>query len=183
MIMIEDSPMYVGYTDHCVTSLREFLVVYGGFDDETCRECYELLIYNTLSGIWRSYMPPIDIKSTPLYSSICANGNMVYIFGGSRSRDDDQPTNSLVRFDISNHVWDILFPHTEVFNESTPNLWLKNLLFYHCGSLYLIGINEEHELSPINKFSLETSTWSLVHESGEKPTLICQIFGTVYKDL
>ncbi|KII62216.1 Tip elongation aberrant protein 1 [Thelohanellus kitauei] len=165
-----------------MTSLREFLIIYGGYENSICAECNELWAYNTISDVWKRYKTPIEIKDTPLSSSICSAGNIVYVFGGNSIDDDDyRQTNSVVSFDLNNNRWEILYPHTDDNDENTPPPMCSNLLFYHNGSLYVYGgYHGSCILNKMYKFCLKTSTWSLLSQKGDKPNFDCQLFGTAY---
>ncbi|KII60359.1 Kelch domain-containing protein 10 [Thelohanellus kitauei] len=161
---------------HCMTSVCEFVIIYGGCENNTGAVCNELLSFNTISGIWKHHYPPIEIKDTCLSSSICSVGNLVYIFGGD-CFDDHQyrQTNSIVSFDITNSTWNVVYPHTNNYDPNTPPPMCCNYLLYNNGSLYVFG-------DTIYRFCLKSLTWFLMPQNGLKPTYNRQIFGTVYKN-
>ncbi|KII71166.1 Kelch domain-containing protein 1 [Thelohanellus kitauei] len=169
---------------HCMTTVREFLILYGGSDTITGNECDDLWSYNTISDVWTRYFTPIEIKDTCLSSSICSVGNLVYLFGGDCFEYADyRQTNSLVSFDLSNASWNIVYPHTYDYDQNTPPPMSGNLLLYHNGSLYVFGgFHGSLKLGTLYKFTLKTSKWSLVSQNGIKPNFNCQILGTVYKN-
>ncbi|KII74880.1 Kelch domain-containing protein 1 [Thelohanellus kitauei] len=170
--------------NHCMTSVRELLIIYGGTENNTGAIYNELWIYNTISGVWKRHQSPIEIKDTCLSSSMCAVGNVVYIFGGNGLDDDDyRQTNSVVSFNIANDTWDTVYPHTDDYDANTPPPMSGNYLFYHNGSLYVLwGYHESLNLDTIYRFSLKSSTWSMLPQNGVKPTLNRQIFGTIYRN-
>ncbi|KII70807.1 Kelch domain-containing protein 10 [Thelohanellus kitauei] len=168
---------------HSMTSVREFLIIYGGLTHWCREEHYGLWTFNTINGVWRRYELPIGVKDTPISSSICAVGNLVYIFGGTSLIDHFRRTNSLVSFDITNGTWQTVYSHTDIHDENTPPPMYGNLLFYHDGSLYVLrGFASDMDLDKLYKFTLKTSKWSLVQQNGEKPFLNNRIFGSVFKN-
>ncbi|KII68978.1 Kelch domain-containing protein 10 [Thelohanellus kitauei] len=170
-------------TNHCMTSCREFLITFGGYSD-WCKEGYDgFCIYNTLSEVWRQYDKPLPSASSSFDSSICAVGNLVYIFGGACCGSHCRPTNTLISFHLIDNTWKTIFPDTARHGENTPPLMCGNFLFHHNESLYVIGGMAEHQyLDTIYKFCLKTSTWSLVQQNGPKPLFKGRIFGTVFKN-
>ncbi|KII74848.1 hypothetical protein RF11_12990 [Thelohanellus kitauei] len=168
-----------------MTSIREFLIIYGGYENISGEDLNELWIYNTINGVWKRYQTPIDIKDTCLSASICSIGNLVYIFGGDSFGDgrDYRQSNSIVSFDFVNETWSIVYPHTDDYDENTPPPMCENLLLYHNGSLYVLGgIHDCYKLDTIYKFCLKTSTWALVPQYGVKQIFHSKIFGTVRKN-
>ncbi|KII68512.1 Nitrile-specifier protein 5 [Thelohanellus kitauei] len=168
---------------HCMTSIREHLFIYGGHEHHHGTECNELWSFNTKRGVWKRYQLPQEID-TPLSSSICSIGNLIYIFGGYRFDGDDyRQTNSLISFDITESTWEVLYPHTDDYDYNTPPPICGNLLCYHGGSLYILGgFYQCLTLDSIYKFSLKSAKWSMVPQNGVKPTFNRQIFGTIYKN-
>ncbi|KII66665.1 Kelch domain-containing protein 10 [Thelohanellus kitauei] len=170
-------------TSHCMTSAREFLIVYGGFSEWCNEEHYGLWIYCTVSGVWRRYQTPIDSANASYESSICAGGMYIYIFGGVCFRDNSRQTNSLLSFDIANGTWKTIFPHSDVCDENTPPPMCGNLLFYHNEDLYVIGgLQGYRHVDTIYKFCLRTFTWSLIKQNEPKPPYNGRIFGTLFKN-
>ncbi|KII71151.1 Kelch domain-containing protein 1 [Thelohanellus kitauei] len=169
---------------HCMTSVCEFLIIYGGYENNTSEECNELWSYNAITGVWKWHKVPNEIKDTCISASICAAENIVYIFGGDCFDDDDyRQTNSLVSFDFTNATWDLMFTHNDDYDQNVPPPMCGNLLFYHNGSLYVLGgFHDSLNLETMYKFCIKTSTWSIVGQNGVKPTFNRQIFGTVYKN-
>ncbi|KII74878.1 Tip elongation aberrant protein 1 [Thelohanellus kitauei] len=175
--------MMDGLVDDCMTSIGALLIIYGGFSNVSEYHQYDLLIYNTVSGIWKRYSLPDEIKNTPLSSSICAVGKLIYLFGGVSREYQFRETNSLLSFDISSATWEILFPHTNDYDQNTPPPMSQNLLLYHDRSLYTLGSNDgNEEFYAMYEFNLKTSTWSLVPHYGLKPPYNLQIFGTIFKN-
>ncbi|KII72818.1 Kelch domain-containing protein 3 [Thelohanellus kitauei] len=166
---------------HSITSVAEFLIIYGGYEKSTGSECNDLWSYNRISDIWKRYQTPIEIKDTSLSSSICSVGNLVYIFGGDGFDDHDyRQTNSLVSFNLKNSNWEILYPHTDDYDEQRPPPMCGNLLFHHNGSLYVLGgLHGSMNLDTMYKFCLKSLTWSLISQNGDKPTFDGQLYGTV----
>ncbi|KII63056.1 Kelch domain-containing protein 10 [Thelohanellus kitauei] len=170
-------------TGHCMTSVGEYVILYGGHDESTSSVFNELSSYNTLRGIWRRYQPPSDPHQGFYSSSICANGKFVYIFGGLHSPDENEETNSLISFDIHNASWQTLSPHTEDCDQNTPPPMFRSCIFYHSGYLYIIGgVFDYSDSDKMHKFCLKTSKWSLVSQNGVKPLILGRIFGTVYNN-
>ncbi|KII74852.1 Tip elongation aberrant protein 1 [Thelohanellus kitauei] len=169
---------------HSMTSIREFLIIYGGYDNNTGEERNELWSYNTISDVWKRYPTPIGIKDTCLSSSICSVGNIVYLFGGDCFEEDDyRQGNSLVSFNLTNGSWEILYSNTDDYDDNTPPPMCGNLLFYHKQSLYVLGgFHGSVNIDKMYKFCLNTATWSIVAQNGVKPTFDSQIFGTVFKN-
>ncbi|KII71142.1 Nitrile-specifier protein 3 [Thelohanellus kitauei] len=168
---------------HRMTSVREFLIIYGGYDTKNHTECNELWRYDTIRGVWKRYQPPIEIKDRCVFSTICTLGNLVYIFGGESFNNIHRQTNCLVSFDISNAAWKILSPHIDEYDENTPPPMSRNLLCSNKGSLYVLqGYSKYGKLYTLYKFCLRTLTWSLVEQHGPAPLYIAGIFGTVYKN-
>ncbi|KII75001.1 Kelch-like protein 14 [Thelohanellus kitauei] len=169
---------------HCMTSVREFLIIYGGSESNTGSVCDELLSYNTISGVWKRHQLPIEIKDTSLSSSICSDGHLVYIFGGDGlDYDNYRQTNSIVSFNIITDTWDIVYSHTDEYDQNTPPPMSSNYLLYHDGSLYVLGgYHRGTYLDTIYKFCLKSSMWSLLPQHCVKPTFSSQMFGTMYKN-
>ncbi|KII63057.1 Kelch domain-containing protein 10 [Thelohanellus kitauei] len=172
-----------GRINHCMTSVNEFLIIYGGRGYSLSTLLNGLWTYNTILGIWKRYRPPIKIAKVYYGSSICAVGNKVYIFGGSCKRDTDHPTNSLISFDLSNATWKTLSGHNDEFDENMPSPMLNSFIFYHNGFIYVLGCSD-HSILWVSmfKFCLKTSTWSYVNQRGQIPDLGDGIFGTVFKN-
>ncbi|KII62269.1 Kelch domain-containing protein 10 [Thelohanellus kitauei] len=169
---------------HCITSVREFIIIYGGCETNTGAECNDLCIYNTISGCCKRYQTPREIKDTCLSASICCVGNLVYIFGGDCVDEDIyRQTNSLVSFNLTDATWNVVYSHNDEYDENTPPPMWGNALFYHNGSLYVLGgFNCRLNLDTLHKFCIKTSTWSMVPQNGLRPIFKHQIFGTVYKN-
>ncbi|KII72337.1 Kelch domain-containing protein 4 [Thelohanellus kitauei] len=166
-----------------MTSVREFLIIYGGYENNTGEECNEIWSYNTIRGEWKRHKKPIGIKDTCISSSICSDGKLVYIFGGEGFNDGYQQTNSILSFDITNATWDIVYPHTTDYDLNTPPPMCENLFLYHKRSLYVLGgFHDNLYHDKIYKFCLKSSTWSLIEQNGLKPSFVHQIYGTVYKN-
>ncbi|KII65476.1 Kelch domain-containing protein 10 [Thelohanellus kitauei] len=167
----------------CMASVRELIIIYGDFHDFSGRVYDELWSYNTLSQIWRQYRPPIEAQNALIDPSICVVGNSVYIFGGSSLHDSIITTNSLISFDVSSAKWQILSPSTEYPHQTIPPTMYESLIFYHNEYLYLLGVfRSSLERDTMYKFSLKTSSWSLVTQNGKQPFLKHRIFGTVFKN-
>ncbi|KII74860.1 hypothetical protein RF11_13002 [Thelohanellus kitauei] len=167
----------------CMTSVREFIIIYGGYDCDAGTECNELWRYNTINGLWKRYETPIEIKDTCLSCSICPVGNLVYIFGGSCFCNEYRQTNSIVSFDIDNASWETVFPHTYERDLNTPPPMCGNLLIYHNGCLYIVGtLQVDQDIHNMYMFCLKTSAWSHVIQKSAKPIFEYQIIGTVYKN-
>ncbi|KII71245.1 Kelch domain-containing protein 10 [Thelohanellus kitauei] len=172
-----------GRIEHCMTSIREFLIIYGGYKELWDYQHYGLWILNTINGVWNQHLPPTEIKNTPLSSSIFAVGNLVYFIGGACRLYGYQATNSLVSFDITTTKWKTVCPHSNDNDPNRPPPSFRNLLVYHSGSLYVLRKTQENEdMDTMYKFCLGTSTWSLVPQNGMKPIFNRQMFGTVYKN-
>ncbi|KII72561.1 hypothetical protein RF11_13258 [Thelohanellus kitauei] len=154
--------------NHCMTSVKEFLIIYGGCESNTRTICNDLLSYNTIGGIWKRHQPPIEIKDTSLSSSICSVGYLVYIFGGDCFDDYTyRQTNSIVSFDIITSTWDIVYSHADDYGPYSPPPMSENYLFYHDGSLYVFGgYHRGSYLDTIYKFCLKSSVWSLLPQHG-----------------
>ncbi|KII74879.1 Nitrile-specifier protein 5 [Thelohanellus kitauei] len=169
---------------HCMTSVREFVIIYGGYENFNGVECNDLWTYNTITGIWKRHQLEREIKDTCLSSSICSVGNLVYIFGGDCIDGENyRQTNSIISFDITNATWDVVSPHIDNYHQNMPPPLCGNLLLHHNGWLYVIGgFNDSLNINTIYKFCLKSSTWSLMPQNGVKPTFNRQIFGTVYKN-
>ncbi|KII61191.1 Kelch domain-containing protein 10 [Thelohanellus kitauei] len=168
---------------HCITSVREFLIIYGGYDGWSFTMNNELWSYNTISGIWKWYQPPMETANACFASTICSVENIVYIFGGSYSPYSVLSTNSLVAFDITNATWRTLSPHIEDYDHNSPPPMYGSLIFYHKESLYILGgFYNFNYFDSMYKFSLKTYTWSLVIQKGQKPFMDYRIFGTVFNN-
>ncbi|KII71168.1 Kelch domain-containing protein 1 [Thelohanellus kitauei] len=169
---------------YCVTSIREFLIIYGGYDNKERADCNELWSYNTISDVWNRYQTPIEIKDTPTGSSICAVKNLIYIFGGQRLYDNYRHSNSLISFDITSSTWNSLYPHTGDYDENTPPPMYATSLYFHNGSLYVLGgCHYNSCFVTIYQFTLKTSTWSLVEQNGPETAFWAGgIFRTVFKN-
>ncbi|KII65589.1 Kelch domain-containing protein 10 [Thelohanellus kitauei] len=164
-----------------MTSVREFLFIYGGYNFTTFAHYNDFLSYNTISCVWKRYQLPHEKQDTCVHSSICSDGKFVYLFGGSYGFPGSRQNNTLVSFDITNETWEILFHHTDVCDQNTPPPMYRNLLFYHKGSLYVLGgCDRSLVLDTMYKFCLQTLTWSLVVQNGLKPQRL--IGGTVYEN-
>ncbi|KII66113.1 Kelch domain-containing protein 10 [Thelohanellus kitauei] len=167
---------------HCMTSVGEMLIIYGGRPCLSTTLFNELWIYSTVSDSWRRYPTPIENQNTVVSSSICAYGNFVYIFGGAHLSHDVQSTNSLLSFDIGNATWKIVSPHIADHDQNTPPPMYVSLISYYNGSIYVLGgVQDLVNTDSIYKFCLKSSTWSLVPQNGLNPILRYPIFGTVYR--
>ncbi|KII61160.1 Kelch repeat-containing protein 2 [Thelohanellus kitauei] len=115
--------------------------------------------------------------------SICSVDNIVYIFGGSDLPYGDQPTYSLISFNVCNSKWHMLSPHIDEYDDNIPPPLVESCMVYHDGSLYILGGHlDDYYIDSIYKFSMNTSTWSFVNQNGQGPLLDYQIFGTVFKN-
>ncbi|KII61156.1 hypothetical protein RF11_16439 [Thelohanellus kitauei] len=123
----------------CMTSVREFIIVYGGYDDQQSRNCNELWIYNTLRDSWRLHKAPAEKENCCVDSAICTFGNSVYIFGGCSISHPVRATNSIITFDIINETWQNISPHIDNTCLNTPPPMFRSCIFYHNGSLYVVG--------------------------------------------
>ncbi|KII65474.1 Kelch domain-containing protein 10 [Thelohanellus kitauei] len=171
------------FSRYCVTSVGEFIIIYYCYEGCCLETDGDLWSYNTLSRIWRRYQLPIEIAKPCYGSSICTDGNLVYIFGGSHSPYTVRSTNSLVSFDIRDATWQILSPHIEDYDHNTPPPMYGSFIFCHQGSLYVLGgFNIYDHCCSMYKFCLERSTWFLVSQNGQKPNLESRIFGTAFKN-
>ncbi|KII66112.1 Kelch domain-containing protein 10 [Thelohanellus kitauei] len=168
-------------SDYCMTSAREFIIMYGGYDDWSWVAYNELWTYNTINGIWKRYHPPIKGPNACIHSSICSVGNLVYIFGGTVSPDSCLSSNSLISFDVGNATWKIFWEHTDDYDQNTPPPMIESCIFHHNGSLYVLGglCNDDY-LESMFKFCLKTSKWSVVPQNGLKPPIQGRILGTVF---
>ncbi|KII61152.1 Kelch domain-containing protein 10 [Thelohanellus kitauei] len=168
---------------HGMTSINEFIILYGGYDYWSCAVRRELWTYNTICRVWKLYQPPMDVSKACFASSICAVDNLVYIFGGSCSPFASGSTNSIVSFDIFKENWQIIFPHMDDDDQSTPPPMHGSLIFYLDKSLYIFGgFRRNVKSDKIYKFCLNTLTWSLVTQNGPRPFLDHRIFGTVFEN-
>ncbi|KII66114.1 Kelch domain-containing protein 1 [Thelohanellus kitauei] len=183
MIVEKYKTPHIDRSGHCMTTVGEFLVIYGGFDFWSGKMLSELLSYNTVSGILRRYQLPVETANAYFASSICSVGSLVYIFGGSYSPFTVQSTNSLISYDIYNSTCQTLSPHIDNNDQTTPPPMYGSCIFYHNGSVYVIGgIQSDGYTDSIHKFCLKTSSWSLVPQNGQKPYLEHRIFGTVFNN-
>ncbi|KII65477.1 Kelch domain-containing protein 10 [Thelohanellus kitauei] len=167
----------------CMTSIGEYIITYGGWSHLSSTVCRELRTYNTVNGIWRRYPAPIGTTNSCVLSSICAVGNLVYIFGGTDAPYFGQSTNSLISFDASNARWQILSPHIDGYHPNTPPPMIESFIYYHNENIYILGgFFDNDYFDSMYRFCLKTSTWSLVLQKGQKPIINYRIFGTVFKD-
>ncbi|KII71150.1 hypothetical protein RF11_09169 [Thelohanellus kitauei] len=115
-------------------------------------------------------------------SSICAEGNLVYLFGGADVRDVTRQTNSIISFDIIRDTWETLFAHTDEYDENKPPPIYNSLLLCFNGFLYVLAGNSLFEnLEGMYKFCL-TLKWSSVPQNCVKPNFNRPTYGTVYKN-
>ncbi|KII72042.1 hypothetical protein RF11_05932 [Thelohanellus kitauei] len=91
-----------GRVDHDMVSVRQFLVICGGYDCMSGAVCDDLLIYNTISCVWKRYQPPIELEKIVRYDKICAFDNKVYICGIEHPLEIVHHIKSLVSFDVTN---------------------------------------------------------------------------------
>ncbi|KII67085.1 Nitrile-specifier protein 5 [Thelohanellus kitauei] len=167
----------------CMTSVKRFLIIYGGYINMNFHFRNDLLSYDTVSGIWRRYKTLDPTADCCFFSSICSTGNLVYIFGGTDQSCSYSCTNSLLSFDLTNASWKTVSPYMSDYDENKPPPMGNSCIFYHDGSLYVLGgILDNEFVDTMYKFCLDTSTWSLVSINGLKPLLKGQIFGTVYEN-
>ncbi|KII72046.1 Kelch domain-containing protein 10 [Thelohanellus kitauei] len=170
----------------CVTSIRQYLIIYGGrigyLNTETCNE---LWIYNTINGTCRRYPVPDEISRKNTNSSICTVENKVYLFGSLLRPLPDGTTYSLVSFDTSNFSWQDLSRFTNDDQQYSPPRMLESLLFYHDDSLYILGRIEHVRgdfIVSMCKLSLLTNIWSPVEQNGPTPIYIHEFNGTVFNN-
>ncbi|KII61166.1 hypothetical protein RF11_16449 [Thelohanellus kitauei] len=156
-------------TYHCVTSLRQFLIIFGGISGSPWKPCNQLWAYNTINGICRWYPAPVKTVETNSNSSICTVGDKVYIFGCTGSHLRNGRTNSLVSFNIRNVSWQNLSPRINEYQQDIPPPMFRSLLFYNDESLYIIGciedegrmdIDGEERFKFINIFDFSNNTWT-----------------------
>ncbi|KII61155.1 hypothetical protein RF11_16438 [Thelohanellus kitauei] len=172
---------------HCVTSIRQYLIIYGGrFVYYSINTCNELWIYDTINGICRKYPAPDRTRETNSDSSICTAGNKVYIFGSLGAPLADGTTYSLVSFDISNFSWqDLTLSIDDDDQQYSPPQMFQRLLFYHDEHLYVLGtirgVTGEY-FGSMYKFSLQTNIWFSVEQNEPKPVFFNQIIGTVFNN-
>ncbi|KII68508.1 Kelch domain-containing protein 10 [Thelohanellus kitauei] len=170
-------------TRHRMTSVGEFLIIYGGFDELSSIVFRELWSFSTASGIWKQYQPPNETENGFFSSTICAEGNIVYIFGGSYESFGHELRNSLISFDISDATWKTLSPHSDEHYPNAPPPMIESCIFYHAKSLYILGgLHSKNYVDSMFKFCLKTSTWSLVEQNGQKPLINFRISGTVFNN-
>ncbi|KII71176.1 Kelch domain-containing protein 10 [Thelohanellus kitauei] len=170
-------------SNHCITSAREYLIIYGGQSEISLQVLKELWTYNTLGGIWKRYQIPTEITIGYLGSSVCSVDNTVYIFGGSSTATEDRVTNSLISFNVRNHTWQTLSPHIDDFDENTLPPLIYSWIFYHNKSIYILGgIFDDDLIITMYKFCLNTSTWSVVEQNGVEPFPLTRMYGTVFKN-
>ncbi|KII66109.1 Kelch domain-containing protein 10 [Thelohanellus kitauei] len=168
---------------HCMTSVRQFLIIFGGWSHSTNKNFNELWIYNTINSVWKRYNAPIETENTCAYSCICAVGYIVYIFGMTVHRFIGGATNCFVSFDISKRTWQNLSPRTIDDCQYKPRPMYGHFIFYLNGSLYILGQAENRGyVDTLLTFCLKTSKWSLVPQNGKPPIIEHGIFGTVFKN-
>ncbi|KII65618.1 hypothetical protein RF11_10056 [Thelohanellus kitauei] len=168
-------------TFQSMVSVREFLIICGGSDFEASRGYNDLWSYNTISGVWKRYELPIEVKNT-FYPMTCAVGNLVYIFGAEVFENDFYHINSLFSFDVTHGTWTNVYYRSDG-DENTIEKIKFSIIFYHDGFLYVMGTGEEDSnLNLIYKFCLETLTWTLVQQLGEIPVFYDTFYGTVFKN-
>ncbi|KII65424.1 Kelch domain-containing protein 10 [Thelohanellus kitauei] len=183
MYLVVEPTQPLNRTNHSMTSANEFIIIYGGYDDWSWISYFELWTYNTISDIWRRYKPPSETLNGCILSSICAVGNLVYIFGGKHYRDLRQLSNSLHSFNIRKGTWKILSPHIDDYGINTPPPLYGSSICHHDGCLYILGgVCNDDIFQSVYKFCLMTSTWSLVHQNGLLPLLGHRVLGTVFKN-
>ncbi|KII73982.1 Kelch domain-containing protein 10 [Thelohanellus kitauei] len=166
---------------HGFLSVREYIVICGG-SDKGKRKCYkDLWTYNTLSGVWMKYLLPTQIKNASAYPIICADQNLVYIFGAENIVEGYQEINSLFSFDVKHGKWERIYYHPRG-HDNGIEIIMFSAIFHDNGFMYLMGNGwRNRRLDLIYKFCLETLTWSLVVQIGETPKFKCRFCGTVYK--
>ncbi|KII73467.1 Kelch domain-containing protein 10 [Thelohanellus kitauei] len=168
---------------HCMTTFGEFLIIYGGRCHSSGTLFNELWTYNSIHGSWRQYQAPTETSTTCVFSSICTSESSVYIFGGRGYSLYDRATNLLLSFDVISGKWRTLSPEVDDHGVNSPPPLYGSGLFYHNGSLYVLGgIRSNMVVYTMYKFCLTSSTWSLVIQNEPKPCLDCRIFGTVFKN-
>ncbi|KII67083.1 Kelch domain-containing protein 10 [Thelohanellus kitauei] len=166
-----------------MTSIGRSLIIYGGYMKDDGRLGGGLLSYDTISGIWREYKTYHYTDEYFYFASIIANGNLVYIFGGTDLEDYHPYTNSLVSYDFRNGTLQTLFHETHDCDENTPPPMSNSCIFYHNTCIYVLGgIYDDVHVNTMYKFCLSTSTWSLVPQNGQKPLLTGNTFGTIFNN-
>ncbi|KII61167.1 Kelch domain-containing protein 10 [Thelohanellus kitauei] len=169
--------------NHCMASVGKYFIIYGGSFIQYFTKYKELWIYNTVTSIWKRYLAPIEEQYAYMFCSMCAFENRVFIFGGSYDTYGIKKTNSLISFDICDATWQTVSPHIKDYDDNTPPPMIESCIFYHNGSLYILGgIHSDGFVDSMYKFCLETSTWTLVQQNGQKPCTSSQIYGTVFNN-
>ncbi|KII61998.1 Kelch domain-containing protein 10 [Thelohanellus kitauei] len=172
-----------GRTGHSMTSVNNFLIIYGGYDFVNRITYNELWMYNTIGDTWIRHQTPFDTENRSTLSAICAVGNFVYIFGGKNPSVPSQATNILISFDISSATWKILSVHTNEYDQNRPPQMYNSCIVYHNESLYIVGGFTEGEFSDkMFNFCLKTSKWTFVTQNAPKLSSKKKIFSTVFKN-
>ncbi|KII67251.1 Nitrile-specifier protein 5 [Thelohanellus kitauei] len=167
---------------HAMTSVHNFLIVYGGLDMHSGIVYNELCIYNTINDTWDLNLAPSHTDYRVVSSAICAVGNLIYIFGGAHPIVS-QETNSLISFDLSSGSWKTLSSHTNEYDTNAPLPMYDSCIFYHNESLYILGgFSNDTFLNTMFKFCLKTSKWTLVPQNGHKLRSKKRIFVTIFKN-
>ncbi|KII66641.1 hypothetical protein RF11_01907 [Thelohanellus kitauei] len=171
-----------------MTSVREFLIICGGYDYISGAANNALFSYNTIRGVWKRYPLPIKLENISRYPKICSFGNKVYMCGVDSPYVIDPKIYYLVSFNVTDSTWQILYLHDVDHACNEPPPMRVNLLFYHNESLYVLGMNRDNQNSEdddrniIYKFCLQTLTWSVVQQIGATPIFYDEIYGKVFNN-
>ncbi|KII72041.1 hypothetical protein RF11_05931 [Thelohanellus kitauei] len=126
---------------HNMTSVREFLIICGGFGYNSHTNYNDMGSYNTTNGIWKRYIPPIQLGDIREYPKICAFGNKVYTCGIDPLYLRAKKIDSLVSLDVTNSKWENLYLRTEEDN-GPPPIHLRIIFFYN-ESVYDFGTRQD----------------------------------------
>ncbi|KII69231.1 hypothetical protein RF11_04003 [Thelohanellus kitauei] len=170
--------------NYCSVSVREFLVIYGGYNFRTNTNCHDLWSYNTMSCVWKRHPTPIELEDVRRHTKICAYENKVYLCSIKYPARDTIEINSLFSFEVINSKWETLYSYSVHGNDNRPHSISVCLFFYHHESLYLMGNGEIYpDIDVIYNFCLKTYTWSVVEQIGVTPVFKGILYGAVFKNM
>ncbi|KII60908.1 hypothetical protein RF11_13428 [Thelohanellus kitauei] len=166
-----------------MVSVHEYIIFFGAMDRNSAQASNDFWTYNSISGVWKRYQPPIELGNICNNPKMCVVGNKVYICGMKYSDNGYPFISSLVSFDFINATWETLYYYAEDHdNNSLPQMDVS-LFFCHKKCLYVVRDRVNHNKPfVIYKFSMRTSTWSLVQQIGSTPKCKREICGTVFKN-
>ncbi|KII74855.1 hypothetical protein RF11_12997 [Thelohanellus kitauei] len=99
--------------NYCSVSVREFIIIYGGFNVRLKTYYHDLGSYNTISGVWKRHQTHIELENIRLHTKVCAFANKIYICSIEYPARDILQVNSIFSFKITNsnmntYTWSVV---------------------------------------------------------------------------